>query len=170
MSMPYIDDDLQEDDEISAYAEEFENEGTDLLFDMDAGDIECSDGDPELVDGREALMQWIDKAFATRAHAYKIYESESMDEDEDGDDYDDELPDVYGSEIKEIMLDPDTDKELKLAQIQVDIERTLEKNPDIESVSDFQFEQDGRTLIVSFLITSVYGEDERKVVVDVSNS
>ena len=72
MSMPYIDDDLEADDEINTSLEGYENEGTDLLFDVEGGDIECSDGDPDLVDGREALIQWIEKAFATRAHVYEI--------------------------------------------------------------------------------------------------
>lgn len=170
MSMPYIDDDLEADNETNVSESGYENEGADLLFDVDAGDIECSDGDAGLVDGKEALMQWIEKAFATRAHAYEIYEGDTIDEGEDGDEYDDELPDVYGSEIKEIMLDPEMENELKLARVQADIEKVLEKHPDIESVSDFKFEQNKRTLTVGFLVTSAYGEDEREVTANVSNS
>lgn len=166
MSMPYIDDDLEADDEINTSLEGYENEGTDLLFDVEGGDIECSDGDPDLVDGREALIQWMEKAFATRAHVYEIYEAEST-AVVDGDEYDDEMPDTYGSEIREIMLDPEMDRELKLARVQADIENVLEKHPDIEAVSNFEFEQNKRTLTVRFLVTSVYGEDEREVNVDV---
>lgn len=173
MSMPYVDDDLDEDLRPDT-VEGFENEGSDIALDMAAGDIVIADGEPELIDGEEALRQWIEKVFSTRAYVYDIYEleepSEISDEDpEDTDDYDDEEDEVYGSKAKEIMMDPDMPRGLKMANIQQDIEEVLLRHPDIISLSDFEFEANGVNLTVYFNVQSIYGEQRQEVIIDVQN-
>ena len=137
---------------------------------MAAGDIVINDGDAETVDGEEALMQWIEKVFHTRAYVYDIYDIEDEQEGEDEEEYDDEDDMVYGSESFEILIDPDMPRELKLANIQQDIEDTLSRHPDILSISDFEFAQNQRNLTVTFSIQSAYGEHTQEVVISGEDS
>ncbi len=166
--MPYVDDDLEEE-EVRDVAD-FEIEGSDLVLDMDEGDITVSDGDADTIDGEEALAQWIEKIFATRAHIYDIYDTEEPEEDEDGEEYDDEIDDEYGSRIKEIMLEPDTPRSYRLAQIQEEIENILQRHPDIIDVSEFEFEQRERVLYASFTVSTAYGETEEEVALSGTDS
>lgn len=169
MSMPYVDDDL--DEEVTAEnLEGFENEGSDLALDMSGGDIVINDGDAETIDGEEALMQWIEKVFHTRAYVYDIYDTGDENASEEEDEYDDEGDVIYGSESLEILMDPDMPRELKLANIQQDIEDTLSLHPDILSISDFEFNQNKRNLTVTFSIQSVYGEHTQEVIISGEDS
>jgi len=166
MSMPYIDDDLEAEEEV---VESFEIEGSDLAF--DGADIIFSDGDAETIDGEDALQQWINKAFMTRAYVYDIYDpEETTDSEDDEDEYDDEEDIVYGSKLKEILIDPDMPRILKLANIQQDIERVLLAHPDIASVTDFDFTQSQRDLVVTFTAITSYGNSPQEVIIDVADS
>lgn len=167
MSMPYIDDDL-EDDAAESTLEDFEIEGSDLVFDFDSGDISVSDGDADTIDGEEALKQWIEKVFNTRAGIYEIYEAPEDSDDED-DEYDDEMDAAYGTRLREIMMEDSPDS-LKLASVQQEIEDALGMHPDILDVSDFEFSRSKRDLTVTFTVLSSYGESEEEVTIDVTNS
>lgn len=170
MSMPYIDDDL--DDEVETESvEDFEIEGENLKLDFDNKDIKVSDGDTDTISGLEALKQWIKKVFMTRAYVYHIYDTEETETDENEEEEAEMTIDVYGSNVREIMLDPDMDWAEKTAEIQLDIEDVLSRHPDIIEVSDFGFTQTGRTLSVTFTVSSIYGEDyTEEVVINGTNS
>lgn len=162
MSLPYVDDEIENEEEKESTVENFEIEGSDLSFDFEAGDIVFNDGDAELKDGEDALAQWIEKALRTRAHVYEIYDTGEDDDSEE--EYDDEIEDVYGSQLADIMQENGIKRALKLAMIQRNIESVLAAHPDISAVSSFGFEQTGRTLIVSFVVNSDYGEKKTEVV------
>lgn len=163
MSLPYVDDEIEIEEETENTVESFEIEGSDLSFDFETGDIVLSDGDAELKDGEDALAKWIEKALRTRARVYEIYDTgEETESDED--DYDDEIEDVYGSQLADIMQENGIKRSLKLALIQRNIESVLSVHPDITAVSSFEFSQTGRILTVSFTVSSDYGEKEQEVV------
>ena len=165
MSMPYTDDDIEDEVEIES-VEEFEIEGNNIVLDVSGGDIKLSDGDAKTLTGVEALKQWIEKVFQTRANVYPIYDiPKETTEDEEEDD----TIDVYGSEVRDILLDPDMDWEEKTADIQLNIEDVLSRHPDVISTSNFVFTQEGRTLIVTFDLASVYGEEQQEVVINGEN-
>lgn len=163
MSMPYIDDELEDDEATTEKVEDFEIQGKAIVLDVDGGDIVTKDGDEAMISGEDALRQWIKKAFMTRAYVYPIYESDN--DTEEDEEYDEPTP-IYGSEVKDILLDPNRDRLEKTADIQQDIENVLSIHPDIISVSDFDFSYEGRTLIVRFLVTSIYGDTAEEVVIN----
>ena len=168
MSMPYVDDDLEEEIEIVS-TDDFEIKGNNLKLDFANSDIKVSDGDTDTLTGEEALKQWIKKVFMTRAYVFQIYdtETESADSEEDYENY---TTDIYGSNIKEILMDPNMEWAEKTAEIQLDIENTLSRHPDIIETSDFVFTQEGRTLTVNFTVSSIYGENSEEVVINGTNS
>jgi len=168
MSMPYIDDELEEEVETES-TDDFEIEGKNIVLDFDNKDIKVSDGDADTLTGEEALKQWIKKVFMTRAYVYNIYDTETETPDEE-EDYEDYTTDIYGSSVKDILMDPDMDWAEKTAEIQLDIENVLSRHPDIIETSDFVFTQEGRTLTVDFTVSSIYGENNEEVVINGTNS
>lgn len=165
MSMPYIDDDLEDEVETES-VEDFEIEGNNIVLDFASGDIKISDGDADTLTGLEALKQWIKKVFMTRAYVFDIYDTDTETADEDEEEISEDTGiDVYGSEVRDILLDPDMDWAEKTAEIQLDIENVLSRHPDVIEVSDFGFTQTGRTLSVTFTVSSIYGEDYTEEVV-----
>ena len=105
----------------------------------------------------------------TRAYVYHIYDTETETPDE-VEDYEDYTTDIYGSSVKDILMDPDMDWAEKTAEIQLDIENVLSRHPDIIETSDFIFTQEGRTLTVDFTVSSIYGENNEEVVINGTNS
>lgn len=168
MSMPYIDDELEEEVETES-TDDFEIEGKNIVLDFDNKDIKVSDGDADTLTGEEALKQWIKKVFMTRVYVYHIYDTETKIPDEE-EDYEDYTTDIYGSSVKDILMDPDMDWAEKTAEIQLDIENVLSRHPDIIETSDFVFTQEGRTLTVDFTVSSIYGENNEEVVINGTNS
>ena len=160
MSMPYVDDEIEDDEDVIETVEDFEIEGKNVKLNISDGDITVRDGDAATLTGLEALRQWIEKAFKTRAHIYEIYE-----EEESGDEFNETVT-FYGSECKDILLNPELDWNEKTADIQQDIENTLNRHPDIIAVSDFVFSQEGRSLTVSFLVSSIYGDLGQEVTIN----
>ena len=168
MSMPYTDDELEEELETES-VEDFEIKGKNIVLDIDKKDIKVSDGDADTLTGLEALKQWIKKAFLTRAYIYQIYDiPNETSEDEEEDEEENEV-DVYGSEVKDILIDPERDYAEKTADIQLDIENVLSRHPDVLSVSNFVFTREGRTLKVEFDLYSVYGESTEEVLINGEN-
>lgn len=167
MSMPYVDDDIEVDEEQVEILEDFEIEGNNLSLDMSEGDIRIADGSPIKITGEEALKQWIEKSFKTRAYVYSIYDIATAQAEEDDEP---EPVQVYGSSVKDIMLDPDMDYAEKTAEIQQDIENVLAVHPDIITVTDFSFTRSGRTLVVGFTVTSIYGDSFEEVTINGADS
>ena len=167
MSMPYIDDDLAINENQTDLLDNFEIVGNNLSLDISEGDIRIADGNPVKISGHDALKQWIAKAFLTRAYIYDIYDIAEVQAEESDEP---EPVQVYGSTVKDIMLDPDMDFEEKTAEIQQDIENVLSLHPDIITVTDFTFTRNGRDLTVGFTVTSIYGDDYEEVLINGANS
>lgn len=133
-----INDEAEEEDE-----EEKEHGGQVMKIDFETGEIVMEDGRPVLIDGAEALLQWIEKILPTKRGANEIeYE--------------------YGTDTKRILF-AGNPKPFTRAEICRDIEETLMQHEDIEDVDDFEFENDGINAVLSFTITSVYGEMRKEV-------
>lgn len=139
---------LDFDEEINDEAEEVEEEesehgGQVMKIDFETGDIVLEDGRPVLIDGAEAYLQWIEKILRTKRGAYEIeYE--------------------YGNDIKRIMF-AGNPKPFTKAEICRDIEETLLQHEATEDVDDFEFENEGINAVLSFTITSIYGEMRKEV-------
>lgn len=133
-----INDEAEEEDE-----EEKEHGGQVMKIDFKTGEIVLEDGKPVLIDGAEALLQWIEKILSTKRGANEI---------EYG----------YGTDIKRILF-AGNPKPFTRAEICRDIEETLMQHEDIEDVDDFEFENDGINAVLSFTITSIYGEMRKEV-------
>ena len=133
-----INDEVEEEEE-----EEREHGGQVMKIDFETGEIVLEDGKPVLIDGAEALLQWIEKVLTTKRGAYEIeYE--------------------YGTDTKRILF-AGNPKPFTRAEICRDIEETLMQHEDIESVDDFEFENEGINAVLAFTITSVYGEMRKEV-------
>lgn len=156
MSMPYIDDDIEQE-ENETLLQNFEIQGKDISLDFSENDIRLADGDAKTIRDKAGLQQWIEKVLKTRAYVYEIY---TLDDSEE----------PYGSQIKEIMLDPEMDYAEKTADIQMEIENALAVHPDILSVSEFTFGRKGRMLTVNFVVTSVYGDEYEEVTINGEDS
>jgi phage baseplate assembly protein W len=136
------------DEEINDEAEEAEDEeqehgGQVMKIDFASGDIVLEDGRPVLIDGAEALLQWIEKILTTQYGTYEI---------EYG----------YGANTKRILF-AGNPKPYTRAELCRDIEETLEQHEEIESVDDFEFENEGINAVLAFTVTSVYGEIRKEV-------
>lgn len=133
-----INDEAEEEDE-----EEKEHGGQVMKIDFETGEIVMEDGRPVMIDGAGALLQWIEKILSTKRGANEIeYE--------------------YGTDIKRILF-AGNPKPFTRAEICRDIEETLMQHEDIEDVDDFEFENEGINAVLSFTITSVYGEMRKEV-------
>lgn len=136
------------DEEINDEAEDVEEEerehgGQVMKIDFEHGDIALEDGRPVLIDGAEAYLQWVEKILKTKRGACEIeYE--------------------YGTDTKRILF-AGNPKPYTKAEICRDIEETLLQHEATEDVGDFEFENDGINAVLSFTITSVYGEMRKEV-------
>ena len=141
---PELDYDEEINDEVEQIEEEEKTLGRQVMkIDFETGDIVLEDGKPVLIDGAEALLQWIEKVLTTKRGAHEIeYE--------------------YGTDTKRIIF-AGNPKPFTRAEICRDIEETLMQHEDIESVDEFEFENEGINAVLAFTITSVYGEMRKEV-------
>lgn len=95
-------------------------------------------GRPYLVEKDEALQIWIYKALKTKRFVWPAYTH------------------TYGNEVENVIgisNDPDiVDSEIKRY-----ITETLMVNPYLQELSDFTFYHEKDVVIVSFLVTTIYG-------------
>jgi len=120
--------------------------GSSFLFDFTVGEFVLRDGNLVEVEGLEALKVWIEKIIRTEKFKFKIYE---------GDTYGVRLMDLLTGGFPAAFVE---------AEIQREIVEALETNPEIRNVEDLRFTRGVRTLLVSFTVKSVYGEDTMGVV------
>lgn len=114
--------------------------GKSFLFDFDTGEFIVVDGKVSKCVGIDAVKVWIKKALNTEKFKFKIYETCE-----------------YGVCLKDFI-----NGDYPLAFVQIEVERevkeTLIKNVDITSINNFQFSQNGRNLICSFTVETIYGK------------
>lgn len=123
--------------------------GKSFLFDFSVGDFVTIDGKVSEITGIEALKIWIIKVLKTDKNKYKIYDGT-----------------IYGTSLslKELVA-----SDYPLPFIKSEIERiineTLLKNSAIKSLNNFTFERTKRTLKVSFITYTIFGETGNEVIV-----
>ncbi len=94
-----------------------------------------------VVQGKEAVKQYIHKVIKTNKGAYDIYTD-------------------YGSDLEELIGDSPTEN-LLISDVKREIKDTLIKNKDINKVYDFKFfflEDNRESLMVKFKVDTVFGE------------
>lgn len=122
--------------------ESSKNFGKTFLFDFDQGEFVINDGKLKVIDGKEAVIMWIAKMIKTDKGKCSIYNIT------DGD---------YGIRLID-LLDSSSPVGFIYADIQKNITAALMQHPDIFNVSEFVFDRSKRTLIVSFNVTTKYGD------------
>lgn len=136
-----FDEEINDESELEEEIAE-ESHGDSIKFDFEKGDFVLEDGQPVVITGAEALLQWIEKILDTRQGRYEIE------------------PD-YGTNTKSILFSGNPKPYIK-AEICRDIEECLMQHEAITEVDDFEF-TDGIDASVSFTITSIYGPLEKEV-------
>lgn len=134
------DEEINDEEEVTEEKET--TRGKVMKIDFESGDIAMEDGRPVLIEGSEALIQWIEKVLTTVKGRHEI----EMD---------------YGSDCKRILF-AGYPKPFMKAELCRDIEETLMKHEDIESVDEFEF-TDGINAVLQFKVTSTYGEIWKEV-------
>ena len=136
-----FDEEINDESELEEEIVE-ESHGYSIKFDFEKGDFVLEYGQPVVITGDEALLQWIEKRWNTRQGRYE------------------REPD-YGTNTKGILFSGNPKPYIK-AEICRDIEECLMQHEAITEVDDFEF-TDGIDASVSFTITSIYGPLEKEV-------
>lgn len=123
--------------------------GTSFYFDFKTNDFVLIDGKLKEIDGKQALIVWINKIIDTDKDKFDIYK------------IDDES---YGLALKE-HLHNSKYSGLVYPNIQNELETMLTAHPEIYSLNNFDFKRDKRTLTVSFTINTAYGEINEEVTI-----
>lgn len=110
-------------------------------FDFDKKELILDKGRPYLVYKNEALKIWIWKALNPHSerYAYNAYTSD------------------YGNEIN-TLLARFTESEVKRSELKRIITEALTVNPYIKQCLNFEFEQSGSRVKISFDCVTIYGE------------
>ena len=97
------------------------------------------------IDGIEAINQYIRKALMTPRYKCLIYSSS------------------YGSGIKQLMTNSPSKKYVE-ASIEHIVEDAIIHNPQILSISNFEYETEDDNMIISFKVMTIYGDLQVKEV------
>lgn len=141
---------LEEDFEADEEDAEGLPELMDYKLDMSADpwEIVTENGRPSIVEGADALRQWIKKALLT---AYGRYAYEG-----------------FGSML--LSVEPGTDAEAMAKEAEDAIRDALEESDYIISVDDFKGEREGNILQLSFCVHTIYGDFYDETEVDYGSS
>ena len=119
-----------------------------FLFDFSKGEFVVKDGNVLVIEGVEALKVWIVKILKTEKFKFKIYETDTVNE--------------YGASLLE-LVNSGYPKSFVESELKREITEALLRNSNIKSVNSFDFSRDKRTLIVNFIVNSIYGAVEMEV-------
>lgn len=122
--------------------------GKELLFDFKKGDFIMKNGAPVMVEGKEALMIWIEKTIRTARYRYLIYSF----------DYGCELEDLIGLSLPRKVLESEMKRVIYEALIIDDR---------INDIRDFEVKQQDSTVHVKFTVDSIYDEFQQEVSIGV---
>jgi len=140
---------IQSENEQSGIEEENrQNTGGSFLYDFDQGDFVLRDGKLVPVEGLEALKVWIEKTLRTEKFKFDVYE---------GTEYGVQIEDLIGTSYPQSFIE---------SELQREITNVLVEHPSINNVTNWSFQHDGSSLIVSFRIQSEYGPEEMEVPVN----
>lgn len=123
--------------------------GKSFLFDFKAGEFVLDEtGNLIPVRNLDALKTWIEKILKTDKNKFIVYEGTN-----------------YGvSNLKE-LVNSNYPFEFIKSEIESNIKEVLLNNTDIKNVENFKFERNKRVLIVSFDVSTVYGQIQSEVVI-----
>lgn len=102
----------------------------------------------ELIEGGEAIKQFIYMALRTPRYEHPIYSSD------------------YGSEIEELLSDNEVTQEFKIMELPRLVTEALIYDDRIDDVTDFEVEQTYNAFHVSFIVHSVEGILEMEEVLE----
>lgn len=126
-------------------------QGVILSYDFEIGDFNMKDGKPIELTGLEALKVWIKKVLKTEKHKFKVYTNTDSQY-------------AYGVTIRDYINNSNLPYNFKIAEIQREITESLMVNSSINSVTNFNFEREKRTLKITFTINTIYGVSDEEVI------
>lgn len=120
---------------------------TEPMFDFERGDFVIVNGRIRPTVGKDRVKGYISKVLRTPRGRYAIY---------DGTD--------YGTRIKELLVGKTYPRDYMLSEIKREIMETLLKSDDITSVDEFDVEQNGTRVKITFMVSTEYGTLETEEV------
>lgn len=114
-------------------------------FDFRAGEFVLKNGKSIVIEGKEALKQWIEKILRTQKGRYKIYKGTG-----------------YGINIQDLIGQVYPAQFIQ-SELQRECESALLQNPDILSITEFSTDQDGSSLNIEIKLNTVYGQVTQEV-------
>lgn len=109
--------------------------GKSFLYDFEKGDFIYKNGAPVVVEGKAAIIAWIEKVIRTEKFRFNVHKDI---------DYGVTIEDLIGGRFP---------KDFTESEIEREITEALLKNEYILNVSEWTFEYSGSTLIISFSVT-----------------
>lgn len=103
-------------------------------------DFETGEITNEIIDGLEAIKQFVFMALSTPRYTYGIYS------------------DDFGSEIQELLVDESVTTEFKKMEIERFVTEALIYDERIDSVENFRIEHIDDSFQISFTVNSIYGD------------
>lgn len=119
--------------------------GRSFLFDFKKGDFVLKDGKFVVIEGKEALKQWIEMTIRTERFKFRVYE---------GTDYGIQLEDLIGSSYPKAFIEAEMEREISEA---------LTSHAAIQAISNFFLVRDGAKATISFQVESSEGLFEQEV-------
>lgn len=110
--------------------------GKSFLYDFKNGDFVYKNGAPVIVEGKAALLVWIEKVIRTEKFRFNIHRDI---------DYGVTIEDLISGQFPRAFTESELEREITEA---------LLKNKYILDVSGWAFEYEGSTLIISFAVTT----------------
>lgn len=123
--------------------DETTKKGKSFLFDFEKGDFVIKNGKLVEVSGNDAIKVWIEKIIRTEKFKFKIYARDDRDE--------------YGITIQDLIVGHEYPIEYVEAEIKREVTEAILKNPNIESLSDWNIEKDNPILNISFKVNLIDG-------------
>lgn len=111
-----------------------------FLYDFKKKDFVVKDGRLIVIEGIEAIKQWIEKVLRTEKFKFKIYEDI---------DYGISVEDLIGYEYPQQFID---------AEIKREVTESLLKHPNIKNLSEWNIVKDNPILNISFKVDLIDGE------------
>ena len=109
--------------------------GKSFLYDYEKGDFVYKNGAPVVVEGKAAIIAWIEKTIRTEKYRFNVHKDI---------DYGVTIEDLIGGRFP---------REFTESEIEREITEALLKNEYILDVSEWAFEYEGSTMIISFSVT-----------------
>ncbi len=119
-------------------------------FDFQAGDFPLVDGKLVAVSGLDVLKVWIEKIILTEKYNFNIYRRDGQDE--------------YGVSIRDLIFGKSFDREFLHSELKRELDEALRRNKLIQSTSNYELEQVGKQVKVSFRVNLVSGISFEQVV------